>query len=234
MELITGIDEAGRGAVIGPMVIAGVTIPKSNETTLKKLGVKDSKLLSPKKREELYEKIEKLSSNISIMSVQSCKIDNYRAMGINLDKIEAMRMAQIIDFNLNSTIYVDSLEQNSKKFKQLIVSFLQNKNADLIVENYLDESVIVVGAASIIAKVERDKAIKEIEQRAGYPIGVGYSHDPLTIKFVENLIKETKGNLPDFVRKSWVTTEQLMENSLQRKVKDFFFGRKKECEEEHL
>ncbi len=214
------------------MVIAGVTVPRSNEKELKRIGVNDSKLLSPKRREELYPKIEELSTNISIMSVQPCKIDNYRAMGVNLDKIEAMRMAQIIDINLNSKIYVDSLQQNSKKFKQLIVSFLQNKNADLIVENYMDESITVVGAASIIAKVERDKAIKELQQQVGQPIGVGYSHDPVTIKFVEDLIKQTKGKLPEYVRKSWVTTEMLLEKAWQRKVKDFFLGRKEECREE--
>jgi ribonuclease HII len=213
------------------MVIAGVTVPKSNEKKVKNFGVNDSKLLSPKKREELYGKIEELSTNIVIMRVQPCKIDNYRAMGINLDKIEAMRMAQIIDLNLNSKIYVDSLSQNSKKFKQLIVSFLQNKEADLVVENYMDETITVVGAASIIAKVARDKAIKELAQQVGQPVGVGYSHDPITIKFVENLIKQTKGKLPEYVRKSWVTTEMLLEKSWQKKLKDFFFHNKEDCKE---
>ena len=214
------------------MVIAGITISKANEKKLKKLGVKDSKLLLPKKREELYDKIENLSTNIAIMRVQPCKIDNYRAMGINLDKIEAMRMAQIVDLTSNGVIYIDSLTNNPKKFKQLVVSFLKNKNANLIVENYMDESITVVGAASIIAKVERDRSIKELEQQVGRPIGVGYSHDPVTIKFVEDLIKQTKGNLPEYVRKSWVTTEMLLEKAWQRKLKDFFFGRKEECKEE--
>lgn len=213
------------------MVIAGVTIPKINEKKLEKMGVKDSKLLSPKRREELYSKIEKLSTNISIMSVQPCKIDNYRAMGINLDKIEAMRMAQIVDLTSNGSIYIDSLTQNPKKFKQLIVSFLQNKSADLVVENYMDESVPVVSAASIIAKVERDKAIKELKKEVGFDFGVGYSHDARTIQFVENLIKQTKGKLPEYVRKSWVTTEMLLEKSLQRKLKEFFLGKKEDCKE---
>jgi len=228
---LTGIDESGRGALIGPMVIAGVTIPKANEKKLKKLGVKDSKLLSPKRREELYGKIEKLSTNISIMRVQPCKIDNYRAMGINLDKIEAMRMAQIIDITSNGSIYIDSLTNNPKKFKQLVVSFLQNKSADLICENYMDESVPVVSAASIIAKVERDRAIEELKKEVGFDFGVGYSHDARSIQFVEKLIKDTKGNLPEYIRKSWVTTETLLENSLQRKLKDFIFGKKEECKE---
>ena len=214
------------------MVIAGVTIPKANEKKLRRLGVKDSKLLSPKRREELYSKIEKLSTNISIMSVQPCKIDNYRAMGINLDKIEAMRMAQIIDLTSNGSIYIDSLTNNPKKFKQLIVGFLQNKSAELIVENYMDESVPVVSAASIIAKVERDKAIEELKKEVGFDFGVGYSHDARSIQFVENLIKQTKGKLPEYVRKSWVTTEMLMEKSLQRKLKEFFLGKREGCKEE--
>lgn len=218
--------------MIGPMVIAGVTIPTSNEKKLKKLGVKDSKLLSPKRREELYNEIEKLSTNISIMKVQPCKIDNYRAMGVNLDKIEAMRMAQIIDINIGSKIYVDSLTQNPKKFKQLIVSFLQKKEVDLIVENYMDESILVVGAASVIAKVERDRAIIELKKEVGYDFGVGYPHDSRSIQFVEKLIKETKGRLPEYIRKSWVTTEMLLEKSWQRKLKDFIFGKKEECKEE--
>ncbi len=212
------------GALIGPMVIAGVTIPKSHERKLKKLGVKDSKELSPKKREELYPEIEKLSTNMIILRVQPCKIDNYRAMGVNLDKIEAMRMAQIIDLNEGSTIFVDSLQQNSKKYRQLITSFLQNKNADMVVENYLDESVPVVSAASIVAKVERDKAIAELKHQVNFDFGVGYSHDKRTIEFVEKLIKETKGNLPEYVRKSWVTSQVLLENSWQKKLKDFVFG----------
>lgn len=238
MGLVTGIDESGRGALLGPLVIAGVTILKSHEKKLLKLGVKDSKLLSPKKREQLYEEIDKIRIDSTIIPVAPCKIDNFRAIGVNLDKIEAMRMAQIIDhkianLNLDGKIYIDSLTNNPKKFKQLVVSFLQNKDADLVVENYLDESIPVVSAASIIAKVERDRTIKELEKQVGQPIGVGYSHDPVTIKFVENLIEQTKGKLPEYVRKSWVTTEVLLEKSWQKKVHDFFFSRSEECKEEN-
>ena len=229
---MTGIDESGRGALIGPMVIAGVTVPKDHVAKLKELGVKDSKVLSPKKREKLYQEIEKLASNIAIIRVQPCKIDSYRAMGINLDKIEAMRMAQIVDLSLQSTVYVDALTSNPKKFEQLIRSFLQNKDATMVVKNYLDESVPVVSAASIIAKVERDKAIADLKKEVGFDFGVGYSHDARSIRFVEKLIKETKGNLPEYIRKSWVTTEVLLEKSWQRKVKDFIFGNKEGCKEE--
>jgi len=230
--LVTGIDEAGRGALIGPLVVAGVTIDKKDEKRLLALGVKDSKKLSPKRREELAKAIEEIARNIVVMRVQPCRIDVMRAKGINLDKIEAMKMAEIIEMCNGSKIYVDSLEYNSAKFKNIVQSFLKDKNYDLIVENYLDESIPVVSAASIIAKVNRDEAVKEIERKAGQSIGVGYSHDPLTIKFVEKLIKESKGKgLPPYVRKSWVTTQMLQEKSWQKKIKDFIFGKKEKCKE---
>jgi ribonuclease HII len=213
------------------MVIAGVKILKRDEKKLIKLGVRDSKELSPKRREELAKEIEKIAKDIVVLRVQPCKIDSYRARGINLDKIEAMKMAQIIDMLDGDKIYVDSLEQNTEKFKNLIMSFLKRKDFNLVVENYLDESIPVVSAASIIAKVNRDQAIKEIERKVGQPIGVGYSHDKRTIEFIKKLIKEKK-ELPNYVRKSWITVKEIQKESWQKKLKDFIFG-KKECNEEN-
>jgi ribonuclease HII len=208
------------------MVIAGVTIEKNREKKLKSIGVKDSKELSPERREELAQLIEKLAKNILVLRVQACKIDSYRAKGINLDKIEAMKMAQIIDMSGADLVYVDSLEQNVKKFEELIRSFLKNKNVELVVENYLDERIPVVGAASIIAKTERDAAIEEIKRKVNYDFGVGYTHDPRTIEFLKKLMKETKGNLPPYVRKSWVTVELLRKEVQQKKIRDFIFRKK--------
>ncbi len=212
--------------------MAGVTIDKKYENKLKVMGVKDSKKLSPKRREELAKQIEEIARNIVILRVQSCRIDDMRSQGINLDKIEAMKMAEIIELCNGSRIYVDSLSHNSQKFKQVILSFLKNKDYDLVVENYLDESVLAVSAASIIAKVNRDEAIKEIEKEAGQPIGVGYPHDVLTIEFVKKLIKERGKNLPPYVRRSWVTTQMLQEDSWQRKLKDFILRKKEKCKGE--
>jgi len=212
------------------MVIAGVVIDKKDEKKLISIGVKDSKKLSPRRREELAKYIEKIAKNIVILRVQSCKIDSYREKGINLDKIEAMKMAEIIYICNGSKIFVDSLEQNTKKFKNLILSFLKDKTADLVVENYLDESVTVVGAASIIAKVNRDEAIEEIKKKEGVDFGVGYSHDSRTIEFVKKLIKERKGKLPPYVRKSWITTQNMLKESWQQKIKDFF-KKEEKCKE---
>ncbi len=231
ISLLTGIDEAGRGSVIGPLVVAGVTIKSEHEKNLRKIGVKDSKVLTPAKRESLAKKISELATNIVVLRVQPCHIDDFRAMGVNLDKIEAMKMAQIIDMAEGSKVYVDALTQNPKKFSNLIYKYLKNHEVDTVVKNYMDESVPVVSAASIIAKVERDASIAEIKQKVGVDFGVGYPHDARTIQFLEQLIKETKGKLPSFVRQSWITTQTLQEKAWQRKVKDFFI-RKEDCIEE--
>jgi ribonuclease HII len=212
------------------MVIAGVVIDKKDEKKLKVFGVKDSKELSPKRREELAPFIERTAKSIIVLRVPACKIDSYRAKKINLDRIEAMKMAEIIDMCNADRIYVDSLEFNPGKFKQIILSNLPNKKFDLVVENYSDETYPVVGAASIIAKIERDKAIEEIKRKEGIDFGVGYSHDGRTIDFVKKLIKERK-ELPNYVRQSWITTQLLKEDSWQKRIKDFFM-KKEKCKEE--
>ncbi len=217
--------------MVGPLVVAGVTIDKQYEKKCLAIGVKDSKKLSPRRREELAKQIEEFARNIVILRVQPCRIDDMRAKGINLDKIEAMKMAEIIELCSGSKIYVDSLEHNSSKFKQIILSFLKNKDYDLVVENYLDESIPVVSAASIIAKVNRDEAIKEIEKEVKQPIGVGYPHDAVTIEFIKKMIKERGKDLPPYIRRSWVTTQVLQEESWQRKLKDFILGKKEKCKE---
>ncbi len=206
------------------MVIAGVVIDQEQEELLRKIGVKDSKILKPKKREELAKKIEKIARNVVVLRVNACKIDSYRAEKINLDMIEAMKMGDIINICDFDRFYIDAISANAKRFKSMIVEHLSNRDADLVVENYADETYPVVSAASIIAKVERDKVIGEIKRQEGVDFGVGYSHDERSVKFVENLLKEGK-ELPNFVRKSWITTQVLQENNWQKKMKDFIKGK---------
>jgi len=230
MTLIMGIDEAGRGALIGPLVVAGVVVSKEKEALLKKIGVKDSKMLTPKRREELAAKIEEIADNILVIRVQPCRIDKLRSEGVKLDMIEAIKMAEIIEMGSANKVYVDALTSNPKKFQGKIMEHLRTAEPEFVVENYADETYPVVSAASIIAKVERDKVIEEIKKKVKYDFGVGYSHDGRTIKFVEEMIKRRKP-LPAFIRQSWITTQMLMEANLQSKIKDFF-KKEEDCNEE--
>ena len=241
--IIAGIDEAGRGAVIGPMVLACISIDSKDSKKLEAIGVKDSKELSAKRREELFKQIESFAKDIIVVKVSACKISSFKAKGINLDKLEAMKIAEMVTMINADKIYIDSIEQNSEKFEKMIREFLpeEKKKAELVVKNYLDENIPVVSAASIIAKVERDKEIEEIKKQVNFDFGVGYSHDDRTRDFIEKIL-QTEDQPPSYLRihwetvqdiarklldenkkvKRWVFKEVLKEDSWQKKIKDFF------------
>jgi len=218
-----GIDDAGRGAVIGPLVIAGASFFKKDLKKLKELGVKDSKELSKEKREELAEKIEELASEIIVMKVKPCKIDSWRKLNRSLDLLEAKKMAEIIQISNANIFYLDALTSRPQKFKRVVESFL-DKKVKIKAENFADKKYVVVSAASIIAKVERDKEIEELKKKVKFDFGVGYPHDPKTIEFLKKLIEEKK-ELPTFIRKTWLTTEILLEEKIQKKISQFLVKR---------
>jgi ribonuclease HII len=224
------------------MVLAGISIDSKDAKKLKAIGVKDSKKLSPKKREELYKELEKIAKDVVIVKVSACKISSLKAKGINLDKIEAMKVADIISMINAEKVYVDSIEQNCEKFEKMIKDFLpKEKNVKLVVKNYLDESIPVVSAASIVAKVERDKEIEKIKKEVNFDFGVGYAHDERTRVFIEKIL-QSEEKPPSYLRihwetvediarklldenkkvKKWVFEEVLKQDSWQRKIKDFF------------
>lgn len=218
---ILGVDEAGRGAVIGPLVICGVLVDEKGEEALREIGVKDSKELSPKRREELAEEIEKIASDVVILFVPASKIDANRKRGINLNQIEAIKMAEIINMLEPEKVIVDAPSHSSDKFKNYLISKLRNKEVELVCENFADKNYPVVSAASILAKVERDRRIEELKRKVGFDFGVGYSHDDKTIKFLEKLAKMTRGKMTSYVRKTWDTTIQITSHIKQRRILDF-------------
>jgi ribonuclease HII len=210
-----------KGAVIGPLVVCGFLTTRNKIEKLKKLGVKDSKELPAEKRKKLAKEIEKLG-DVIVLKIPACKIDANRKHGVNLNLLEAKKMAEIIDMLKPDKAIIDTPGTNTKKFEDEIRSYLENKNVKLICENFADKNYPIVSAASIIAKVERDKSIRELEKKIGRPIGVGYSHDSRTIEFLEKLVKEKDDKLPPYVRKTWDTVEQMVKRHRQRKIFDFF------------
>ncbi len=226
VKLITGIDEAGRGALIGPMVVCGITAEEGVIEKLRDIGVKDSKMLTYARREELYGNIKEILqkesrvSSIMPISISSCKIDDNKKNSVNLNMVEAKAMAQIINMIGGDEIYIDALTVNPKKYQRFVETYLKSDGFKIFAENKADEKYTIVGAASIIAKVERDRAIEKIKEMENFDFGVGYPHDERTIDFVDQLIKKRK-RLPSYVRKTWVTTQILQEKNWQRRVKDF-------------
>src|SRR3989344_1613403 len=97
MELILGIDDAGRGPVIGPMVLAGCLIDEETEREFKKMGVKDSKQLTPKRRDFFADVIRKKAKTFEIVVVYPDEIESNNANGTNLNDVEAIACAKIIN-----------------------------------------------------------------------------------------------------------------------------------------
>ncbi|MDI6825748.1 MAG: ribonuclease HII [Candidatus Aenigmarchaeota archaeon] len=211
-----------KGAIIGPLVICGLMTDEKNEKKLKEIGVKDSKQLTPKRREGLVKEIEKIATHIVVLRIPACKIDANRKRGINLNQIEALKMAEIINLLEPDKAIVDAPSFNTSKFRDYLLSKIENKNFKLICENYADENYPVVSAASIIAKVNRDENIEELKRKVGFNFGVGYSHDPLTIEFLNKLTKENRGKLPTYVRNTWDTVKRIKKEYSQPRILSFF------------
>jgi ribonuclease HII len=201
--LIAGIDEAGRGCVIGPLVIAGVLFREENLPVLKRIGVKDSKLLSPRKREELAVQIISIAEKHVVVKVSPSEIDRAVNSGRKLHKLnrlEAENMAQIIDMLNPDETFVDAADVLEDRFKHHIQEQLKAKTM-ITSKHKADKIFPVVSAASIIAKVNRDDEITGLKSRFG-DFGSGYLTDSKTMTFLKQWLSDN-GEYPDFVRKSW-------------------------------
>lgn len=215
---ILGIDESGRGPVLGPLVICGYLVDEKNIAKLKKLGVKDSKLLTDKKRKKLAPKLKKLAEDYMLVEVTAREIDKFRGVA-NLNRIEIAYMKNIIKSLPAGRIVVDSPEVRTKKFAQKLARGLRLDGSTLIAENFADKNHTEVAAASIIAKVHRDAAIEKLHRKYGF-FGSGYCSDERTIAFLKDWMKKNK-EFPSFVRKSWVTAMLIKEEWQQKRLEKF-------------
>lgn len=200
---VAGVDDAGRGSVIGPLVIAGVLLEDKDLPKLVDLGVKDSKCLSPRRREQLSVEVRRLALKYHVIMLSPAEIDRVVETGRKLHKLnrlEAQTMAKVITVLKPDVAYVDASDVLADRFKEHIAENLSFK-VQIISEHKADARYPIVSAASILAKVERDKAISELQKKHGN-IGCGYPADPNTIKFLEGWIRKF-GSYPDFVRRSW-------------------------------
>jgi ribonuclease HII len=217
--LTLGIDEAGRGPIIGPLVMAGVVLEEKGAKRLKRLGVRDSKLLTHKKREELFLKIIEIADSHQTIIVSPQEIDE--AVGsvtkeLNLNWLEADKTAELINALNPQKVIIDSPSRNIKNYSDYIKRKLKIK-IELVAEHKADENHVECAAASIIAKVTRDRGIEKIKEEIGIDIGSGYLTDQLTQQFLEKCF-ETHGNL---FRKSWIPYRLMLERKTQKTLDSF-------------
>ena len=218
MALICGIEEAGRGPVIGPLVVCGVLIEEKDESKLDQIGVKDSKLLTPKKRETLFDQIKKIAKDYKLVIVPPGEVDSYLASEeLNLNKLEAQKMAIAINELKPDKVYLDCPSNNIKQFVSYLKKHIKEKEVEIIAEHKADVKYLIVGAASILAKVTRDTEIKKIKEKIGIDFGSGYPSDEKTVKF----LKENWNKYPSIFRKKWASYIQVAKTKGQTKLGEF-------------
>jgi ribonuclease HII len=216
--LITGVDDAGRGSVVGPLVIAGVLITQEELTKLIELGVRDSKLLSPHRRETLVVEIKRIVKKYAVVKLSPKEIDYVVETGKKfhrLNRLEAQTMAKVIEMLNPDIAYVDASDVIEERFKQHILECLPFR-VKIISEHKADRTYPVVSAASIVAKVERDDAIAELGKKYG-DFGSGYPSDQRTLDFLHGCLEKWK-EYPSDIRKSWKPAKKVKNDSdLQQK-----------------
>jgi ribonuclease HII len=220
-DLILGIDDAGRGPVVGPMILAGCLLTPEAEKELKKLGVKDSKELSPGKREFLVEKIKERIEAFEIVLSTPEEIDKCLTTGINLNELEANKTAEIIN-KINKgykkiKVIVDCPSVSIEKWKDLLKTKIDNlSNLEISCEHKADRNHVSVSAASILAKSTREKEMDKLKEKYGKEIGSGYTSDPSTIMFIEKHALKYKD--AGIFRKTWETWQKASDKIGQRKL----------------
>lgn len=217
--LVAGVDDAGRGAVIGPLVIAGVLVKEEDLPRLKELGVKDSKLLSPRRREMLAAEIRKIVQKYTVLKLQPEEIDVVVKSGRKLHKLnwlEAHTMAKVIETLRPDRVYVDASDVLEERFKQHILECM-SFTVDIISEHKADRNYVAVSAASIIAKVERDREVAELARVYG-DFGSGYPSDQRTMNFLKQLVEKTD-EYPEFIRKSWKPAKRVKDERVTHQTK---------------
>ncbi len=226
----SGIDEAGRGPVIGPMVIVGI---KSDVEPLKELNVNDSKLIKKEKRESLFNDILSVIDDYSTKVISPEEIDkSVLSQDSNLNKLEFQNFYEIILELRPKKIIIDCPISNntnflykfSKYFEEVLnekgtvkENRLNFKEMEIIAENKADEKYPIVSGASIIAKVIRDREIEKIKDEIGFDFGSGYPSDPKTKEF----IKENWDKYDNIFRKSWTTWKRLKRKKSQNNLLDY-------------
>ena len=217
MALVCGVEEAGRGPVIGPMVMAAVMIDEKDSAKLESLGAKDSKLLTPRTRELLMPQIKNIVKKHAIIIIQPKEIDDaVLSDTLNLNWLEAIKSAELVNKLKPDKVILDCPSTNPKAYTAYFKKHLKNQDIEIISEHKADLKYPVVSAASIIAKVTRDSEIEKLKKKHNVNFGSGYPSDPRTKGFIKKFYDKY-----DFFRKSWSTFQDAAKEKKQKHLGDF-------------
>ncbi len=207
MTTVAGVDEAGKGAVIGSLFIAGICIDPNSMKYLQRMDLRDSKDLSRKRRELLAMRIDKVGK-IGVHEVTAGQIDELREI-ITMNDIVLRGHARVLQDLHPDCAYVDAADVNAERFGLEVKK--RSGVGRIVAEHNADKNRVLVSAASIIAKVRRDHSIKKLERELKCDIGSGYPSDAVTVAFLRQWFEEYDA-LPPQTRTSWKTAQNLVKS----------------------
>lgn len=220
-KLIVGIDEAGRGPILGPLVMAALAVKEENIKKLELIGVKDSKLLSAERREELFEQIREIVTDFRVEVIEPDAIDLSLSEGnSNLNWLEADTSARLVSELAPDKIIVDCPSRNISTYKDYFTAKLSSAvrdKAQIVMEHKADLNYLIVAAASIVAKVIRDRTVNHLQSEIKIDFGSGYLTDPKTQKFLQDHYQQYS----HLFRKKWQPYKDVEEKKKQRTLKNF-------------
>jgi ribonuclease HII len=215
---VAGVDEAGRGCFIGPLVVAGASFEKETIPKLIELGVKDSKKLTPAKRDSLAPRIEALASGIRYFELQPRSIDAVVTRAVKLKKLnylEAAAMANVIRALAPDEAYVDASDVDDERYGETILRLLRVKPL-MVCEHKADFNYPVVSAASILAKVRRDTLVAALRDEYG-DFNSGYPSDGQAVAWLREWYAEHR-SFPPLVRQSWEPVKKVRLDASQTRL----------------
>jgi len=205
---VAGVDEAGRGCVIGPLVVAGAVFDGEDLPRLTEMGVRDSKVLTPKRRLALVDRIRDLALDVSYFELPPRVIDKvvFRGKPLRrLNYLETMAMAKVLRDLEPDTAYVDTCDVDHRRCAEQMIGVLPFE-VDIVCEPRADATYPATGAASILAKVRRDHVVAGLRELHG-DFNSGYPSDRKTSEFVEGWFMEHR-ECPPWMRASWATVRR--------------------------
>ena len=213
--MFCGVDEAGRGSVMGPLVVGAVYV--EDDSVLKDIGVKDSKKLTPKSRERMYDQIISQASDYTVVIASAADIDDRRTR-MSLNDVELDMFREAVSKIPVTRVYADCPDVNEMSFSNALS--IRLNNVTVIGRHTADDTYPVVSAASIIAKVTRDRMVEDISKEFGVDIGSGYPSDEKTMGFIKEWINKN-GVSPKHTRNSWEPVRKLLSVSANTKITDW-------------
>ena len=203
---ILGLDEAGRGCVLGPLVVGGFVVRERDLPLLTEIGVRDSKRLTPRRREAVYSALRSVGERVSV-SLPVEHVD--RAVRRHaLNRLEAGAFAALVRRTRPEAVFLDACDVDALRFGREVAR-RSAFDGPIDARHHADRDLPIVGAASIVAKVRRDAALGRLQRQAGVPLGSGYPGDGRTVAYLEAVLRAGRP-VPIGVRRSWSTTQRVM------------------------